>query len=82
MTLVNLNQQIAANDVGDDERSRDQAPGAARHHDLATPWAELACDDKIVVGLSLDEHSNDEIPTLYKYHVRPTAARAKDLYTI
>ena len=43
-------------------------------HDLATPWAELACDDKIVVGLSLDEHSNDEIPTLYKYHVRPTAS--------
>ena len=43
-------------------------------HDLATPWAELACDDKIVVGLSLDEHSNDEIPTLYKYHVRPATS--------
>ena len=38
-------------------------------HDIATPWAELACEDKVVVGLTLDEHSKDVLPTVYKYNV-------------
>ena len=37
--------------------------------DMATPWAELACDDQVVVGLTVDENSRDIMPAAYKYQV-------------
>ena len=40
--------------------------------DVATPWAEFACEDKVVVGLTIDEHLQENTPLLYKYQVKVT----------
>ena len=37
--------------------------------DVATPWAEFACEDKVIVGLTIDEHLQENTPLLYKYQV-------------
>lgn len=38
-------------------------------HDLATPWAEMACNDQVVIGLTIDEDTKDISPLKFKYQV-------------